>query len=289
MVPDTGSQGRIFPVSISGFETFWTASSYVEIYFDSIGVIGINPVIINDTTLNAIVEINGAASTGYHKIFVLDQFINVVTKDSALFVKLSAPIDPNLLSPPNNYQFANTNQLFLWDTNGYATSFRIQVALDSLFNNLVKDTTKPNIHGYKIPDILQLNTYYWWRVMFFNSLGQSPWSSVFKFKTRITGISLIGNNIPENFKLYENFPNPFNPVTKIKFDIPKTEFRSQNSEVRLIIYDILGKEVAELVNERLSPGIYEASFNANNLSSGIYFYRMTSGNFSETKRMALIK
>jgi hypothetical protein len=289
IVPDTGSQGNSFPITITGSETFWGASTYVLAIFDSIGVFANNVVIINDTILHANVLITGVASLGWHKVTTADQFLNFISKDSAFFVKLSAPSAPSLTFPPNNGQLINTNPLFRWDTNGYATTFRIQVAADSLFNNVVKDTTKLNIQGYQLPDILQLNTFYWWRAMFFNALGQSPWSVVFKFKTRITGINLIGNNIPEQYKLYENYPNPFNPITKIKFDITKSEFRSQYSEVRLIIYDILGKEVAELVNEQLEPGVYEVTFNGSNLSSGIYFYRLTVNNFSETKRMALIK
>ena len=186
VVPDTGSQGMNFPITLTGSETYWTASTYVEIYFDSIGVITSNVVIVNDTTLHANLQILGIASTGYHNVITGDQFLNFVIKDSAFFVKLSAPIAPVLVLPTDNYQLANTNPLFTWDTNGYATTFRIQVSTDSLFSNIVKDTTKPNIQGYQIPNILQLNTYYWWRVKFFNALGESPWSVVFKFKTRIT-------------------------------------------------------------------------------------------------------
>ncbi|HEY5123407.1 MAG TPA: hypothetical protein VIK14_06695, partial [Ignavibacteria bacterium] len=274
MVPDTGSQGTTFPVTILGSETYWTASTYVEIYFDSTGVYGTNVAIINDTTLTASVDIWGNSYVGYHKLIVSDQFLNFITKDSAFFVKLSAPIAPVLVLPPDNYQLANTNPLFTWDTNGYAATFRIQVSTDSLFNNLIKDTTKQNMQGYQIPDILQLNTYYWWRVKFFNTLGESPWSVVFKFKTKITGINLISSNTPQFYKLYENYPNPFNPVTKIKFDIPSYGFplgAYGNDKVVLKVYDLLGKEIATLVNDYLNAGSYEISWNANYLSSGIYF------------------
>ena len=283
MIPDTGSQNTVFPVTIAGSETYWSFSSYVEIYFDTIGVSGSNVVIINDTTLHASVIVEGIASLGYHKLIVSDQFLNIVKKDSALFVRLSAPVAPNLLSPPNNFQIANTNQLFLWDTNLYANTFQIQISSDSTFSNLVKDTTKPNIQGYRIPDILQLNTYYWWRVKFFNLLGESPWSAVFKFKTRTTGINIIGTNIPEIYKLYDNYPNPFNPYTKIKFDLPQKDY------VKLIIFDITGKEIAVLVNQLLGAATYEINWNASNYPSGIYFYRIMTNSFSFTKKMVLIK
>jgi hypothetical protein len=240
-------------------------------------------VIVNDTTLHANLQLLGIASTGYHKVTTGDQFLNYITKDSAFFVKLSAPIAPVLVLPPDNYQLANTNPLFTWDTNGYAATFRIQVSTDSLFSNIVKDTTKPNIQGYQMPNILQLNTYYWWRVKFFNALGQSLWSVVFKFKTRITGINLISSNVPQFYKLYENYPNPFNPVTKIKFDMPERDFAN------LTVYDITGRKIAELANQNFNAGSYEISWNANFLSSGIYFYRFSTSKFVETKRMALIK
>jgi hypothetical protein len=83
--------------------------------------------------------------------------------------------------------------------------------------------------------------------------------------------------------LYENYPNPFNPVTKIKFDMPERDFAN------LTVYDITGRKIAELANQNFNAGSYEISWNANFLSSGIYFYRFSTSKFVETKRMALIK
>jgi hypothetical protein len=98
-----------------------------------------------------------------------------------------------------------------------------------------------------------------------------------------TGVINIGSEIPDGFKLAQNYPNPFNPVTKITYQIPK------NSFVSLKVYDMLGKEVTVLVNESLSPGMYETTFNASNYPSGVYFYKLTADSFSETKQMVLIK
>ena len=95
---------------------------------------------------------------------------------------------------------------------------------------------------------------------------------------------------PEDFILYQNYPNPFNPTTKIKYSIPRsTEYYSVLQNVTLKIYDILGNEVATLVNEEKPAGIYEVDFNASKLVSGIYFYRLTTPNNSETKSMILLK
>jgi len=100
----------------------------------------------------------------------------------------------------------------------------------------------------------------------------------------LTGIE--GNAItltPDKFELSQNYPNPFNPVTKISFSIPK------QSLVSLKVYDMLGKEVAKLVNEVKTAGVYNVNFDASSLSSGVYFYKIEAGNFSEIKKMMLIK
>ena len=98
-------------------------------------------------------------------------------------------------------------------------------------------------------------------------------------------VKIYSDNIivPSNIKLYQNYPNPFNPVTNLEFRIPESGFISMK------VYDILGKEVAVLVNEMLSPGIYKATFNGSNFASGVYFVRMESGDFRDIKRMVLIK
>ena len=97
-------------------------------------------------------------------------------------------------------------------------------------------------------------------------------------------LSVTENNpVPVKFTLGQNFPNPFNPSTLINFSIPKQNF------VTLKIYDLLGRELKTLVNEMKSPGEYNIEFNASDLPSGIYFYKLASGNYSDVKRMTLIK
>lgn len=101
------------------------------------------------------------------------------------------------------------------------------------------------------------------------------------------GITPVSTEIPEEYSLLQNYPNPFNPTTSIKFKIPN-QVRDDNI-VSLKIYDIMGREVAVLVNESLSPGEYEVSFNGTGYSSGVYFYRLTAGEYSQSKRMVLLK
>ncbi len=93
-------------------------------------------------------------------------------------------------------------------------------------------------------------------------------------------------NVPDNFILSQNYPNPFNPTTTIEYSIPETGYIPS---VQIKIYDILGREVATLVNEIQQPGNYSVQFNAANLSSGIYFYRLKAGDFMQTRKMILMK
>ena len=96
-------------------------------------------------------------------------------------------------------------------------------------------------------------------------------------------VEMISSVIPDNFLLSQNYPNPFNPRTEISYEVPTAKL------VKLTVYNILGKEMAELVNERQSPGKYKVSFDASNLTSGVYFYTLSTDNFTETKRMILLK
>jgi hypothetical protein len=97
------------------------------------------------------------------------------------------------------------------------------------------------------------------------------------------GIDPISSELPEEYALYQNFPNPFNPSTKIKFDIIKT------GNVKLTIFDVLGKEVAVLLNDIQQPGKYQVEFSAHEFPSGMYFYRIETGDFVQTRKMLMIK
>ena len=95
---------------------------------------------------------------------------------------------------------------------------------------------------------------------------------------------------PANFKLYQNYPNPFNPATKIKYAIKNVDGLTGLLSASLKIYDILGAEVSTLVNEKIPAGEYEVEFIAEDiLPSGIYYYRLTAGEYSETKMMIFLK
>jgi len=110
------------------------------------------------------------------------------------------------------------------------------------------------------------------------------------------GINKISEQVPDGFKLYQNYPNPFNQITNIKYQITKSEVRSHpvngtgKSEVRITVFDILGREISVPVNEKQSPGIYEVNFDGGNLSTGLYFYSMfVDGVKIDTKKLVLLK
>jgi photosystem II stability/assembly factor-like uncharacterized protein len=107
-------------------------------------------------------------------------------------------------------------------------------------------------------------------------------SSVFRSSQPI-GIQYTGTEIPDVFSLFQNYPNPFNPVTKIRFGVPKKDFVSMN------IFDALGREIATLVNQNLQPGTYEVDFDGSNFPSGVYFYRLSAGDFRAVHKMIILK
>jgi hypothetical protein len=107
--------------------------------------------------------------------------------------------------------------------------------------------------------------------------------------TTLTGLIPISNEIPSGFKLYQNYPNPFNPVTRVRFSVPLNKGGERGLYIRLLIFDLLGREIATLVNESLQPGTYEVEWNAAEFPSGVYYYRLIAGDYSETKKMILIK
>jgi len=114
--------------------------------------------------------------------------------------------------------------------------------------------------------------------------------TILKTNSGIIPVGIITSNItaPQNFILSQNYPNPFNPITIIRYSIP-SDVRGQTSDVKLVVYNNLGKEIITLVNEKQNPGSYAVDFNGEGLPSGVYFYKLEAGEFEETKRMILLK
>jgi subtilisin family serine protease len=175
-----------------------------------------------------------------------------------------------------NYQ--NTNQVTYWCGTSQATPHVTGVVSLMLSRN-------PNLTYTQIYNILKAtakdtlgnvnagwNQYYGW--------GKIDAGAAL---SQVIGINTISTVVPEKFYLSQNYPNPFNPTTKISFGV------SVSSDVTMNVYDLSGKEVANLVNEKVQAGEYEITFDASNLPSGTYFVRLNAGEYTESKKITLIK
>lgn len=153
-------------------------------------------------------------------------------------------------------------------------------------NNIYKKTTNGGANWYQLTSgaNIQMNDLY-----FINtSTGYVAGNGGFIMVTitgggSFVGLNPVGNEIPKDFSLSQNYPNPFNPSTNISFDIPVA------SHVKLALYNILGTEVKVMTNEFLASGKYSVNTDASDLPSGTYFYRITAGSFTDTKKMILVK
>ena len=187
----------------------------------------------------------------------------------------------------NAVNFGLTNQYILTLTSSGANIFAgasgpgdiVYLSTNSGENWFNKDQGFNNIGG--VYSLLITNNY-----IFAGTGNHSVWRRSF---SEILGIKPISKNVPSSYSLFQNYPNPFNPTTKIKFDIARIEVRSQQPEVSLKIFDILGREIQTLVNEQLQPGTYEVTFDGSNSPSGIYFYQLKTNNFIGTKKLILLK
>ncbi len=195
---------------------------------------------------------------------------------------------PGLLLPANNSTVSVT-PLLRWDSIPFATGYRCRIATDTGFTNLVLDSNNITVRQINVPaGKLQANTQYYWKVYSFNSCITSAYSPRWRFTTALTALTQNNTEMPAVFMLYNNYPNPFNPVTMISFDIPK------ESNVRLSVYNLLGEEVTLAVSEKLSAGKYSYSWNAVNFSSGLYIYRLEATaddgeKYVKTFKMVLVK
>ena len=117
-----------------------------------------------------------------------------------------------------------------------------------------------------------------------NAGGTSDWSTVWQFTTaQATSVEEAGGKVPNDFRLGQNYPNPFNPTTNISFDLPKAAY------VILKVYTLLGNEIETLVSGKLAAGEYTITVDANGLASGVFFYKLQTNSFVQTRKMLLVR
>jgi len=192
------------------------------------------------------------------------------------------PTTPELISPANGSNDVTVDVTFEWDESQLTNFYSLEIATDVSFTNIV--VLHSEVWGTaSLVNELAGSTEYFWRVKAINGNGESEYSTTNSFTTIIVGID-DGLEIPIEYSLKQNYPNPFNPTTAIKFSLP------ENGLVKLSVYNSLGEEVAILLNKYFMAGQYEQDFNAADLPTGIYIYRISVGQkFNSEKKMILLK
>ncbi len=193
------------------------------------------------------------------------------------------PTAPTLVAPSDGATGVATNPTLSWNASTGATSYRLQVSTSSTFSTTVYDRSGITGTSQQVAGLAN-NTLYYWRVNATNAGGTSSYSSTWSFTTTgATSVKQVGSEIPTTYALYQNYPNPFNPSTTIRFSLP------YRSHITLKVFDLLGREVASLANEELDFGEHSIMFSGNELSSGVYFYRLTTPTFSQTKQLQIVR
>ena len=214
--------------------------------------------------------------------FAFDRTGRIYVSNSLIIQK---PDKPELFSPFDGVNLMSDTVGFSWlSTYPLVIKYNLQLAEDSLFitpiDTIISDTTSTLYN-------LGADKKYFWRVKAYNELGWGEFSTIRTFSTNLTATD-NDNSLVTDYSLSQNYPNPFNPNTSIQYAINSRQF------VTLKVFDVLGKEIATLVNEEKPAGNYEVDFNvaqeffpAN--ASGVYFYQLKAGDYIETKKMVLMK
>ncbi len=210
---------------------------------------------------------------------------------------ITDPFIGNVLPQGGEKWSVGSRNIIRWETN-ILDSVRIDL-LQGQNNIATIDTIPGSIQAYawNLPLDLNLGDNYKIKV---TSQSDSTIFGIseneFSVIDTVTGIDTHNNSLPDIFQLHQNYPNPFNPATVIKYSIPTLQnFSSGKREntrgifVQLNVYDVLGRKVASLVNELQQPGNYQVTFNANNLTSGIYIYQLRAGEFVQSRKLVLLK
>lgn len=193
------------------------------------------------------------------------------------------PEAPNLISPPNGTFGTSTTPTLSWTPQTNIIYYKVQISTLPNFLTITDSATVTNSE-YTVPSgKLFINITYFWRVNATNSFGTGPWSNIWSFIPYPNEIKKINKELPIEYKLYQNYPNPFNPYTNIKFDLP------QKSKVKIILYDLLGKTIQQLINSDLNEGVYEYRLNCENLSGSIYFVKMETVEYTGTIKIIILK
>ncbi len=262
----------------------WRASPNAIVYrieFDSTQNFGPSSMLVRPNVSDTTILPTGllAARTYYWRVAAGNQ-VGTSSYSQVFSFKTGWPLPPTLVSPASGTKNLSRTPTFTF-TRSTGTSWRLLIT-DAASQATALDTTVTDT-SVTISRTLAAFKVYGWRVAAINAYGSSDWSAEYRFRTESVTFVENDGSIPTDYVLSQNYPNPFNPVTTIQFTLP------QEGHTVLRVYDLLGREVAVLVNESLAAGRYTVQFNASELSSGMYIYTLTSGGMRLSKRMVLLR
>lgn len=292
--PSNGSTGMLQTLPLTWRKSSGAVYYYLQVAKDSL----FNNIIFRDSLMTDSTRMlyNLELLTKYYwRVKAMNPANSSAFSNTYNFKIKGFPNVVNLVSPENNSTNLTLPITFKWNKTFDMTDNKFSagaglVLIEKYLVEFVTDTV--NMTGYSVKvvndtvlsrDSLMGLTAYYWRVSAKNEIGWGAKSTWWKFSITNVGISLLCSVIPSVYKLYNNYPNPFNPSTNIKFDLP------ENSNVSIIIYDVMGREIHKLSEQKFNAGSYLYNVNLVNASSGIYFYKLKTNKFTEIKKMVLVK
>jgi hypothetical protein len=238
-------------------------------------------IFLSDTLLLATISASKVDTLGTMQVSVFNPAPGGGTSQPIAFQILLSP--PTLVSPSDTATGVSTSPTLKWTPSPRATLYHLQVSKDSAFTKPLVDDSTITATSKQI-DPLEQGTMFFWRVCARASGAAGTYSSVQRFKTAgVSSVERVGDDLPKEYSLAQNFPNPFNPMTVIEFSLPKTGY------VSLVVFNSLGQEVQTLMRQQMAPGRFRVQWNAANVASGVYLCQLRAGEFMQTKKLVLIR
>ena len=260
----------------------WTEPELLNIPIPSGYTLGYEFSIARNGTLYFDLYFNNQYATGniYKSKFINGQYQppenlgNIINSDSSDAQPYIDPDERFLIFTSKRPGGFGSFDLYISKRNTDST-WNIPINLGSVINTSFGD---------HFPSVTPDNLYFFYTTAKSGDIGYNPYWISIQYIYNLIAIGVNNQSeIVRDFKLYQNYPNPFNPGTKIKFEL------TGQSAVKLVIYDILGREIQTILNEKLGSGTHEIDFDGSNLPGGVYFCKLAAGNFIETKKMILMK